>query len=61
MLQSLLTTANKMTKSDAQDAGRLNKIIFTDTFLICETKPGAHWKKLTRKFAEWPTLLSTHF
>lgn len=61
MFQSLLMTANQKTNSDAEDTGRLNKTLFTDTFLICETKPGAHWKKLTRKFAEWPTLLSTHF
>lgn len=55
LLQSLLTfkkTANKKTKSDAKDVGRLNKAIFTDTFLMCETKLRAGWEKPMRKYAQ---------
>lgn len=55
LLQSLLTfkkTTNKKPKSDAKDVGRLNKAIFTDTFLMCKTKLGAQWEKPTRKYAQ---------
>lgn len=55
LLQDLLTfkiTTHKKTKSNAKDAGRLNKAIFTDTFLMCETKLGAQWEKPTRKYAQ---------
>ena len=44
MVPSLPTfkiSTNKRTKSDAKDVGTLNKAIFTDTFLMCETKLGA--------------------
>lgn len=54
MLQSSLTfkkTANKKPKSDAKDVRGLNKAIFIDTFLMCETKLGAPWEKPTRKYA----------
>lgn len=48
----LKITTNKKTKSDAKDIGRLNKAIFTDTFLMCEIKLGAQWEKPTRKYAQ---------
>lgn len=55
LLQSLPTfkiSTNKRTKSDAKDVGTLNKAIYTDTFLMCETKLGAQWEKPTRKYAQ---------